>query len=119
VLLGVLGVVLVGRSTLLLAGRGRPRRGLRPAFVLAGPYLVVRNPQFAGIVITTVGVALAAHSWALLAGSVLVWAGAHLWVVRVEEPKLGRRFGSAYEAYLRRVPRWLPGWPGPRRGHER
>jgi protein-S-isoprenylcysteine O-methyltransferase Ste14 len=32
--------------------------------------------------------------------------------VRVEEPALRRRFGAAYETYLRHVPRWLP---GPRR----
>ena len=42
----------------------------------------------------------------LLAGAA-AWA-ANWWVTRVEEPDLRRRFGAAYEAYLRNVPRWLP-----------
>jgi protein-S-isoprenylcysteine O-methyltransferase Ste14 len=29
-------------------------------------------------------------------------------VTRVEEPRLGQRFGAAYRAYLRSVPRWIP-----------
>jgi protein-S-isoprenylcysteine O-methyltransferase Ste14 len=32
----------------------------------------------------------------------------HLLVVYIEEPELRERFGESYEAYCRRVPRWLP-----------
>ena len=32
----------------------------------------------------------------------------HLRVVRFEEPALRQRFGSVYEEYCRRVPRWIP-----------
>ena len=32
----------------------------------------------------------------------------HLLVVRLEEPALRRRLGSAYDEYCRRVPRWIP-----------
>lgn len=35
----------------------------------------------------------------------------HLYVVRVEEPRLVERFGADYAAYARRVPRWLPRRP--------
>jgi len=41
------GLALAVRSALLLGGRGRPRRGPRPAFILAGPYLRMRNPLLA------------------------------------------------------------------------
>jgi protein-S-isoprenylcysteine O-methyltransferase Ste14 len=115
VALGVLGLALAGRSTLLLAGRGRPRRGPRPAFVLAGPYLAMRNPQLLGVVLGIAGVAVATGSLPLLAAAAAVWAGAHLWVVRVEEPRLRRRFGKAYAEYVRRIPRWLPRRPRGRR----
>jgi protein-S-isoprenylcysteine O-methyltransferase Ste14 len=105
---GVLGAALALRSAMLLAGRGRPRRGPRPAFVLAGPYLHLRNPLLAGSVLALAGAALATASWWLAAAAVAAAVGAHLWVVRVEEPRLRARFGRAYAEYLRRVPRWLP-----------
>jgi protein-S-isoprenylcysteine O-methyltransferase Ste14 len=31
-------------------------------------------------------------------------------VVKWEEPDLARRFGGEYQAYMRRVPRWIE-WP--------
>ena len=102
------GLALAGRSAQLLAGRGRPRRGARPAFVIAGPYVRMRNPLFGGVVIALVGAALAAASWSLAALAAAVLLVAHLWIVRVEEPALRARFGAAYVEYLRRVPRWLP-----------
>ena len=105
---GVIGIALAARSGLLLAGRGRPRRGPRPAFVLAGPYLRTRNPLYAGLVLALGGGALAAASWGLALGALVAGVGAHLWVVRVEEPRLQARFGAAYAEYLRRVPRWMP-----------
>lgn len=108
VLLGVCGAVLGLRSLLLLVGRGRPQRGPRPAFVIAGPYVRMRNPLYAGLVLCLIGLALALASTALLATAVLAGALAHWWVVRVEEPHLRRRFGDAYARYLMRVPRWLP-----------
>jgi len=95
---------------MLLAGRGRPTRGPRPAFVIAGPYVRTRNPLLAGLVMAVAGMGLwrDASSLLLLAG--LLFAGAHWWVTRFEEPRLGRRFGAAYEAYVRSVPRWIPRW---------
>lgn len=106
--LGVLGVVLAVRSALLLGGRGRPRRGPRPAFVVAGPYVRVRNPLLGGMAVALLGFALATGSRAATTLAAAGWLAAHLWVVRVEEPRLRARFGAAYEEYLRRVPRWLP-----------
>jgi protein-S-isoprenylcysteine O-methyltransferase Ste14 len=104
----VLGVALVLRSALILAGRGRPERGPRPALILAGPYRRLRNPVFAGLLATLAGTALAMRSGWMAASAALAWAGLHLWVVRVEEPRLRARFGRAYAEYVRRVPRWLP-----------
>ena len=107
-LVALVGVLLGLRSALLLTGRGRPRRGPPPAFVLAGPYLRMRNPLFAGVVLIVVGSALAARSWTLGALALVVGIAAHLWVVRAEEPLLKTRFGKAYAEYTERVPRWLP-----------
>jgi protein-S-isoprenylcysteine O-methyltransferase Ste14 len=104
----VAGVVLALRSAALLVGRGRPRRGPQPSFVIAGPYRRMRNPMLAGLMLAALGVALATRSIALAAGVVITALAAHAWVVRIEEPRLALRFGDAYAAYLRCVPRWVP-----------
>lgn len=104
----VLGLLLAARSAQLLAGRGRPKRGPQPAFVVAGPYMRVRNPLFAGVVLGGVGLTIAFWSPPAAVVTATVAVGAHLWVTRVEEPRLRRRFGHAYEAYLESVPRWIP-----------
>jgi protein-S-isoprenylcysteine O-methyltransferase Ste14 len=106
--LALAGAVLAVRSATLLVGRGRPRRGPTPAFILAGPYLKSRNPLFAGVVLALAGVALASRSTSLGLVAGVAVAAAHLFVVRVEEPRLRARFGDAYAAYLTAVPRWLP-----------
>jgi protein-S-isoprenylcysteine O-methyltransferase Ste14 len=68
----------------------------------------VRNPLAGGLLLTAAGVALLAHSLALATVTALAALATHAWVVRVEEPRLAARFGAAYAAYLRCVPRWLP-----------
>jgi protein-S-isoprenylcysteine O-methyltransferase Ste14 len=37
-----------------------------------------------------------------------VTLGFHVFVVAYEEPHLRRVYGQRYEAYRRRVPRWVP-----------
>jgi protein-S-isoprenylcysteine O-methyltransferase Ste14 len=107
-LLVLAGLVLAARSALLLAGRGRPRRGEQPALVMAGPYRRLRNPLLLGVVVAALGLACAANSL-LLTGAVGLGAlVAHLWVVCFEEGRLRERFGPTYDAYQHHVPRWLP-----------
>lgn len=108
VLLATFGVGLAARSALLLAGRGRPKRGPQPAFVIAGPYRRVRNPLFAGCLVALTGTAVAAGSVAGAGGALLAAIACDTWVRRVEEPRLRARFGPAYRAYLDHVPRWMP-----------
>jgi protein-S-isoprenylcysteine O-methyltransferase Ste14 len=105
----VAGLALALRSAFLLAGRGRPQRGPRPAFVIAGPYRRMRNPLLAGVVVALAGATLATRSGTLALATALGAVAAHVFVVRVEEPSLTSRFGDAYVAYRERVPRWWPG----------
>jgi len=71
-------------------------------------YSRVRNPMYVGGTLILLGEALAFRSPALLVYAVVAWVAWHLAVVFVEEPGLRRRFGPEYEAYARRVPRWIP-----------
>lgn len=106
--LAAFGFALAARSALLLLGLGRPRRGAKPVFVLAGPYRYTRNPLLAGGVLTLAGIACACASPSLALLAITAAASAHLWVTRIEEPRLSDRLGAAYREYLRHVPRWLP-----------
>ncbi len=80
-----------------------PRR-----LVLSGSYQRVRNPMYLLYTAVIVGEAIAWRSWALFVYALGFWLLAHLYVIKGEEPRLRRRFGADYEAYCRRVPRWLP-----------
>ena len=77
-----------------------------------GPYARVRNPLYLG-------------TWLFFVSCVMLWAPALLWLllstlfaaalhamVLHEETLLSSSLGEPYRAYLRRVPRWLPGLRG-------
>lgn len=77
-------------------------------FVASGPYRWVRNPVAACLAGAIFGLAIALSSTGIFLMFLLGLPLAHLQVVLLEEPLLRKRFGSSYEAYLRRVPRWIP-----------
>ena len=112
-----LGGLLVWAVCLLFfsrIGRGTPFPLDAPQrLVTAGPFAYCRNPIMAGelaviwgelLYLATAGVAIYA--------AVISLAG-HLAVVYIEEPELRERFGTEYEAYRARVPRWIPRWRRP------
>ena len=93
--------VAVGRGT--LAPWDPPRR-----LVVRGPYRYVRHPMISGVALVLAGEALALGSV-----SIAVWLGAFIasnaiYLPRVEEPSLLRRFGPDYELYMANVNRWIP-----------
>lgn len=106
--------VLLGRlrrrqlTTKILSGLPEFEKGGRGGVLLTdGLYARLRNPRY-------VEVAVAVFGYAALANYLGVWIMAvtnllalHL-VVLVEERELARRFGSEYEAYRARVPRYVP-----------
>jgi protein-S-isoprenylcysteine O-methyltransferase Ste14 len=82
---------------------------IRPArqLVVTGPYRLTRNPMYVGFTSVYVGVALwlnAAWPLVLLPG---VLGSLYVLVIRREEQYLSIEFGDAYEAYCRRVRRFV------------
>ncbi len=78
----------------------------RPPLLTAGPFAWSRNPMFIGILTGQIGFFLA---WPSLFTATCLVIGATVIVrqARVEEKALLSAFGSEYEAYRARVPRWL------------
>jgi protein-S-isoprenylcysteine O-methyltransferase Ste14 len=90
-------------------GRGTPLPIDPPKeLVVTGFYRYVRNPIYVGVLSIFLGHFLWFGYWALLIYTVFAFIGVHFFVVLYEEPTLKRKFGAAYEEYLKRVPRWIP-----------
>ena len=94
-----------------VAGRGTPLPLDPPTrFVMSGPYRYVRNPMMLGMFLIVCGEAAVYRSSVVLLYSACLAILAALFVRYIEEPQLERRFGEAYLAYTRQVPRWIPRW---------
>lgn len=90
-------------------GRGTPAPIVPPKELVAtGFYRYVRNPMYVGILAILIGYFLWFGYWNLLIYAILVFIAFHTFVAYYEEPTLKRKFGAAYEDYLKRVPRWIP-----------
>jgi protein-S-isoprenylcysteine O-methyltransferase Ste14 len=91
----------VGKGT--LAPWDPPRR-----LVIRGPYRHLRNPMITAVLAVLAGEAMMFGSAPLLIWCALFFGLNHAFFVLHEEPTLEQRFGDAYRAYKRNVPRWLP-----------
>ncbi len=98
-----------------MVGRGTPAPFDAPTRLVAhGLYRFVRNPMYWGVSLILIGEAALFGSQAI-AGYLAVWfAFVFFFVLIYEEPALRHKFGSEYEEYCSKVPRWLPKlrkWP--------
>jgi protein-S-isoprenylcysteine O-methyltransferase Ste14 len=87
---------------------GRNRRVYAEDLVTEGLYAHTRNPMYVGNLLIMVGLAIASNSWATIAVAVPLGLFMYASIVAAEEDYLGQRFGAAFRAYCRDVPRWLP-----------
>lgn len=81
----------------------------RTDLVRTGPFRLVRNPVFASMLLTGLGLALAVPNVLSVAGLVLLFVTVSVLVRRVEEPYLAATHGEDYLGYARRVGRFFPG----------
>jgi protein-S-isoprenylcysteine O-methyltransferase Ste14 len=90
-------------------GQGTPAPVDSPKRLVArGLYQYLRNPMYVGVLLVVLGEATLFASWPLLLYALCGAVGFHIFVVLFEEPDLKRRFGTAYDDYMHRVPRWIP-----------
>jgi len=76
--------------------------------VVGGPFRSVRNPGYVAVLALVVAQALLFGSVLVLSYAGMLFVIFHIFVLLYEEPTLHRQFGAEYEAYCRRVPRWIP-----------
>lgn len=80
----------------------------RTALVTTGPFRLVRNPIFAAVAVTFLGLAVMVPNPVAIAGVAVTLIGIEMQVRLVEEPYLRRVHGTAYTEYAARVGRFLP-----------
>lgn len=81
--------------------------GLPEFLIEDGIFRYTRNPMYLGMVLISFGNALC---WGNIAGfipPVLFWLTLHIFLVPTEEKWLRSLFGQAYDAYGKRVHRWV------------
>ena len=83
--------------------------GERTQLVTAGPFALVRNPIFAAMLPTALGLTLMVPSWVAIAGLIGLVLALELQVRVVEEPYLLSVHGEEYASYSARVGRFVPG----------
>jgi len=81
----------------------------RTELVTSGPFALVRNPIFAAMAPTGLGLTLLVPSWVAFVGLAGLIAALELQVRVAEEPYLRRVHGEAYAEYASRVGRFFPG----------
>jgi protein-S-isoprenylcysteine O-methyltransferase Ste14 len=86
---------------------GKNRRVYAEDLVTEGIYSHSRNPMYVGNLLILAGVAIASNSWTCVAVAVPLFVFIYLAIVAAEEAYLRQKFGPAFDAYTRDVPRWL------------
>lgn len=98
------GLILAGLFIRALAS-GHLRKNEQLA--TSGPYAYTRNPLYLGSLVLAAGFAVAARSWWIAGGIVLMFLAIYLPVIRSEEAFLRERFPQ-FDEYAREVPMLLP-----------
>ncbi len=75
--------------------------------VPSGPFRFTRNPMYLGLVVLSLGVAIATGAVLIFVAPLLVFATANWIHIPFEEAKMRHQFGAAFDDYARNVRRWL------------
>jgi protein-S-isoprenylcysteine O-methyltransferase Ste14 len=84
-----------------------PMSATNKALVVRGPFRFTRNPMYSGLILFSTGVALVVGTWPMFVVPVLVFAIANWGHIPIEEAKMRRQFGAAYDGYVDKVRRWV------------
>jgi protein-S-isoprenylcysteine O-methyltransferase Ste14 len=81
----------------------------RTDLVTSGPFATVRNPIFAAMLPTSIGLAMVVPNVVAIVGVAVLFVALEIQVRLVEEPYLLHAHGEDYRGYAARVGRFVPG----------
>ena len=76
--------------------------------IIRGPYKYCRNPMISGVLFVLIGETMFLNSANILIVAAAFFIINTIYFILKEEPDLYKRFGKEYEAYKKKVPRWIP-----------
>jgi protein-S-isoprenylcysteine O-methyltransferase Ste14 len=103
--------LLISTTAMIQFGRAKteimPNSPTNKALVINGLYAISRNPMYLSMTLFALGGALWMGRPLMLLAPVLMFAVANWVFIPFEEEKMRRQFGDAFDAYCKRVRRWL------------
>jgi len=84
-----------------------PTSATNNKLVTSGFFAFTRNPMYLGLIIASLGAAIWFGRPLMYLAPLLVFMIANWVFIPFEEAKMRRQFGAAFDAYTRRVRRWL------------
>ena len=87
---------------------GRNHRVYANTLVTEGLFRHTRNPMYVGKFLMVLGAGIASNHWLALLSFAGSYSLMYQAVTLAEEDYLRGKFGAAFDAYCRRVPRWWP-----------
>ena len=85
----------------------RPTSEKNDKLVIDGVFGLTRNPMYSGMTLIALGAALWVGRPLMFAAPVLVFVVANFFFIPFEEAKMRRQFGDQFDAYTKRVRRWI------------
>jgi protein-S-isoprenylcysteine O-methyltransferase Ste14 len=107
----ILGIVLILLGQLLrTSARGFKSKYSQQGLTLVqgGPYSLVRNPMYLGILLIGLGIVLVLFKWWVAALFLLIFIVRYIQLIFQEEKKLLGIFSGEYQRYMQQIPRILP-----------
>jgi protein-S-isoprenylcysteine O-methyltransferase Ste14 len=111
------GLAIIAASlTLLLGAMGQfwfantqilPDSAINNALVTDGLFALTRNPMYIAMVVMCLGFAFLLGRATMFAAPFMMFGVLNWAFIPFEEAKMRRQFGDAYDAYAKRVRRWL------------
>jgi protein-S-isoprenylcysteine O-methyltransferase Ste14 len=84
-----------------------PNSATNKTLIIEGPYRFTRNPMYLGLLLLSLGIAFWAGTLPFFAAPILIFAICNLAHIPFEEAKMRRQFGEQFDAYTRKVRRWI------------
>jgi protein-S-isoprenylcysteine O-methyltransferase Ste14 len=106
----VLGVILPLWAVALFRREGtevNPTSATNRKLVTTGPFRLTRNPMYLGLTLVALGVAIWVGAWPMFAAPIAVFVTSNWVHIPFEEAKMRNQFSDEFDAYARRVRRWL------------